>query len=455
VQAATGSTDAALGGGLASATITVTGVNDAPTTSGLSNVTATQNNTNSTVSLFPGFADLEDSDAAMTYTVTGNTNTALVSSTSVNAATGVLTLNFASGGVGTANITVRATDTGGLYVETTFTLTRQAGYTVSGRIADAQGAAIVGVSVSRGAGSTAATTNSAGYYTLTNVPPGSYTITPTKSNYTFAPATRSVTVTSANVGSQNFTGTTGYTINGRISNSAGAQIAGVSITRSGSATPAVSNSAGYYTFISVQPGTYTLTATKSGYRFTPTTKSVSVTSTNVSGQNFIGATGYNISGRIANSSGVGQANISVKRSGSSTAVVTNSAGYYTFTDVPNGSVTITPGGTGLSFSPESRTVTMNSADISGYNFTVAPGYNVIGRITTSAGAAIVGVTVARSGSTTTAVTNSAGYFVFSGVKAGTYTLTPSLSGYSFTPTTKTVTVVAADVSNQNFIGSSP
>jgi hypothetical protein len=110
-------------------------------------------------------------------------------------------------------------------------------------------------------------------------------------------------------------------------------------------------------------------------------------------------------------------------------------------------------GSGLSFAPESRTVTVNSANISGQSFTVSPGYNIIGRITTSGGAAIVGVTVTRSGSAVIAATNSAGYFVFSGVANGTYTLTPAMSGTTFTPATKSVTVNGSDSSGQNFIGS--
>jgi len=215
----------------------------------------------------------------------------------------------------------------------------------------------------------------------------------------------------------------------------------------------LTNSAGYYTFIGVQPGSTTITPSKSGYRFMPLSKTISAGTSDISGVNFIGATGYNIVGRIADGSGVGQHNISVVRSGSTVTALTNTAGYYTFYDVPDGTVTVTPGGAGLSFSPVSRTVTMNSADIAGQNFTSAPGYTVIGRIATGDGAALTGVTVTRSGSNVAVFTNTAGYFVFSGVPAGTYVVTPTLSGYGFVPVTRTVVVTNADVSSQNFIGS--
>jgi hypothetical protein len=328
-------------------------------------------------------------------------------------------------------------------------------YAISGRVFDAQGAAIADAMLSpNGFNYTGpysiVFSNSAGYYTIPHQIPGSYTLSVRKDNYTFAPASRSVTMSNASLTNQNFVGTTGYTISGRVSNGAGTQIAGVTISR-GTGSPVQTNSAGYYTFIGVQPGTYTLTAAKSGTRFTPVSRSVSVTSANVSGQNFIGATGYNISGRIA-SGGVGVANVTVRRTGSNVAVQTNSAGYFTFTDVPDGPVTITPAAAGTNFSPESRTVTMAGADIGNQNFIAAPGYSVVGRVANSSGTGIGGVMVTRTGSSTVAVTNSAGYFTFNALANGTYTLTPAAGGYAFTPAARTVTVNGANVSGQNFIG---
>ena len=78
-------------------------------------------------------------------------------------------------------------------------------YTVSGTITTSAGAGISGVTVSTG--SATATTNSSGAYTLSGLANGTYTLTPSLSGYTFSPASRSVTVNSANVTGQNFTGT--------------------------------------------------------------------------------------------------------------------------------------------------------------------------------------------------------------------------------------------------------
>jgi len=330
-------------------------------------------------------------------------------------------------------------------------------YSISGRVSDAQGAAIPNVAVER-AGAVAGAfvapvlTNAAGYFTLPNVPAGTYTITATKSNYTFAPVSRTLTVNNALVGNQNFIGKTGVTLSGRISTSASTGIAGVVVSRGASLPAVVTNGAGYYSFIGVQPGSVTVAPAKSGYRFTPLSKVVSIGANDVGNQNFIGATGYNVSGRIANTSGIGQSGISVKRTGSNVAVTTNGAGYYTFVDVPNGSVTITPTAASTSFTPEARTLVVNNADVSNQNFIAAPGYSIAGRIATSAGAPLIGVTVSRSGSSTTVLTNSAGYFLFTNVANGSYTITPAKSGSTFSPATKTVVVNGATASGQNFIG---
>jgi serine protease len=77
-------------------------------------------------------------------------------------------------------------------------------------------------------------------------------------------------------------------------------------------------------------------------------------------------------------------------------------------------------------------------------------YSISGTITTATGAALAGVTVSRGSATTT--TNSAGVYTFTGLANGTYTITPSLSGYTFSPSSRSVTVSGANVSGQNFTG---
>ena len=58
-----------------------------------------------------------------------------------------------------------------------------------------------------GNGSGTATTNSAGIFTFTGLGNGSYTVTPSDVNYTFTPASRSVTIDNSNQQGMNFTAT--------------------------------------------------------------------------------------------------------------------------------------------------------------------------------------------------------------------------------------------------------
>jgi hypothetical protein len=77
-------------------------------------------------------------------------------------------------------------------------------------------------------------------------------------------------------------------------------------------------------------------------------------------------------------------------------------------------------------------------------------YSISGTITTSAGAGISGVTV--SNGSVSATTSSTGTYTLSGLANGTYTLTPSLSGFTFSPTSRSVTVSSANVTGQDFTG---
>jgi hypothetical protein len=79
-------------------------------------------------------------------------------------------------------------------------------------------------------------------------------------------------------------------------------------------------------------------------------------------------------------------------------------------------------------------------------------YTVSGTITTSGGAGISGVTVSTG--SVSATTNASGAYTLSGLANGTYTLTPSLSGFTFSPTSRSVTVSGANVTAQNFTGTS-
>lgn len=77
-------------------------------------------------------------------------------------------------------------------------------------------------------------------------------------------------------------------------------------------------------------------------------------------------------------------------------------------------------------------------------------YSVSGTVTNSAGTGISGVTV--SNGTVSATTNSSGAYTLTGLANATYTLTPSLGGYTFSPSSRSVTVNGANVTGVDFTG---
>jgi hypothetical protein len=254
------------------------------------------------------------------------------------------------------------------------------GSVMTGRISTRSGVAVGNVSImlspSPAGVTNPVTTNSAGYYTFQYVPDGTYTLTPTLSGYTFTPVSKSVTVSGADINGQNFIATPVYTITGHINDWSGQALpnttVSLSISGGGSlpasiVSPVTINSAGYYTFANVPNGSYTITPSLSGYIFFPPTHSATVNGANISGQNFIAATGYRVSGHITTSSGAAISGVSVQLDSGAT-VTTNSAGYYTFTNVPNGNHTLTPSKSGLTFTPPNKTVNVSGADVSGQNF---------------------------------------------------------------------------------------
>ncbi|MEC4895160.1 MAG: Ig-like domain-containing protein, partial [Oscillatoria sp. PMC 1050.18] len=98
--------------------------NTPPTATEIQDVNVVANSPAQIISLFEAFDDAEDLDTELVYTVENNTNTTLFASEpSIDANTGNLTLEFAENVSGSSLITIRATDTGDEFVETTFNVT--------------------------------------------------------------------------------------------------------------------------------------------------------------------------------------------------------------------------------------------------------------------------------------------------------------------------------------------
>jgi len=151
----------------------------------------------------------------------------------------------------------------------TFSTTQGTTYSISGTVTGLPAGADATLNLSGAA--TQSTTTVSGAYSFTGLLAGNYTVTPSLSGYTFTPASRAVTISSADVSDQNFTGAVSsatYTISGSVKTSASAAISGVTITLGGAkAATATTDASGSYTFTGLSNGSYTMTAGEAGYTF--------------------------------------------------------------------------------------------------------------------------------------------------------------------------------------------
>jgi len=162
----------------------------------------------------------------------------------------------------------------------------------------------------------------------------------------------------------------------------------------------------------------------------------------------VAGTTYSISGTV---SGAVASGVTMTLSGAGTGSTTTATdGTYTFSGLANGTYTVTPTKTGYTFSPTSTSVTIAGANQTGKNFTATAvtTYSISGTIS---GAVSVGVTMTLTGAGTgTTATTTGGTYTFSGLANGTYTVTPSLSGYTFSPTSSSNTISGANITGVNF-----
>jgi beta-glucanase (GH16 family) len=135
------------------------------------------------------------------------------------------------------------------------------------------------------------------------------------------------------------------------------------------------------------------------------------------------------------------------------ATTANASGVFTFSGIQNGAYSIVPQKTGVTFTPTSRTVTVSDANVTAVNFTgQVPTYSISGTITPVAGGAGAQLSLTGSSNKTTTA-DASGNFTFTAVPNGTYSLSPSLSGYTFTPASTSVPVADANVSGISFVAS--
>jgi hypothetical protein len=159
-----------------------------------------------------------------------------------------------------------------------------------------------------------------------------------------------------------------YSISGTITPAAGAS--GATLTLSGTSKGnATADAAGNYTFSGLANGTYTITPAKTGFVFSPSKQTITVSSANVTGMDFGNAPSqlWSIQGTITPAGGGSNATVSLSGASNGTTTADDS-GNYVFSGLGNGSYTVTPAKTGIVFTPYTQNAVVSSANVNGVNF---------------------------------------------------------------------------------------
>ncbi|MFZ5916577.1 MAG: S8 family serine peptidase [Chloroflexota bacterium] len=165
-------------------------------------------------------------------------------------------------------------------------------FTLSGTVqsSDGNGWPDVSVSITSQHLQTTVTTDALGRFAQRGLIGDSYSIAPAAEGHAFWPASAVVTVGDAPVSTQDFQ-VTAFFVRGAVSTTTGLGVPGVLLTLNevGSAAPMTrtTDNNGLFSFSGVVSGTYVLTPTLSNATFDPPTRTVTVTTANVTGMDFI------------------------------------------------------------------------------------------------------------------------------------------------------------------------
>ena len=168
---------------------------------------------------------------------------------------------------------------------------------------------------------------------------------------------------------------------------------------------------------------------------------------------------YYIKGYVKDESGNPLSGVTVNLSGKiSKSTTTADDGSYGFYELTSGSYTVTPIKDGWRFDPVSRTTETLSANITNWDFVGTQivqetKFSISGYIKDTSGNGISGVSVSLSGTISKSIiTPTSGYYEFSDLPTGSYTVTATKLGWEFDPVSRTTETLSSNITNWDFIG---
>lgn len=309
---------------------------------------------------------------------------------------------------------------------------------VTGQVVNGGGTGVSGATVS--AQGLSVSSDAAGNYTLGNLPAGAATITASATGFATGTAAVNVAAGTTTTAPAITLGSSSGTVTGTVKSSAGAAIAGASVSFGGGS--ATTNSTGGYTITGVPAGTIQLVASATGFQ--SVTQNVTVNGGATATANFTLAastTGTGtITGKVTNvSTGAALSGATVKWSGGSTTTTTT--GVYTLSNVTAGTVSVTVSHTG--YLARTLNATVNGGATTTLNIPLATSGKISVKVTGTTGAAVAGATVTIKGgviaTAVTGTTSTTGVFTTNFIPIGSYTITVAKTGHTTKSKTATVT----------------
>jgi len=292
-----------------------------------------------------------------------------------------------------------------------------------------------------------ALTDASGNYTITDLADTlTHTVTPSLAGYSFVPFSQDVPLAGSDVTGIDFTAYDAKSISGTVTyNGSGLENVVVSVDVNHSA---VTDASGNYTITDLADSlTHTVTPVLAGYAFVPFSQDVPLAGSDVTGIDFTAYDAKSISGTVTyNGSGLENVVVSVDANHSA---VTDASGNYTITGLPDTLThTVIPQLQGFIFEPVSQDIALAGTDVNDVDFIAFAASAISGTVTDVAGNPFPGVTVSTDANYQAVSDANGNYEIL--VKDGDYTVTPSLTGYIFSPENRAVTIAGTDVLGVDF-----